>query len=161
MIETKPTTKIEFHPITLREKALYESYLSLEDERGCEFSFANLYLWGRQNFAVLHDHVVLFSQFDRRSIYPYPIGNGDKKEVLDCIIEDARARGIPCRITGLSSEAIKTLETLYPEKFRFPFMLLDRRRLISVCILSQQCSPSFSTLSGKCIDCTLLQCANA
>ena len=119
MIETKFTTKIDFAPITVQDKAIYESYLAGESGRGCEFSFANLYLWGRQNFAVLHDHVLLFSQFDRRSVYPYPVGKGDKKAVLDRIIEDSRERGIPCRITGLNFAAKETLEQLYPDKFRF------------------------------------------
>ena len=86
---------------------------------GCEFSFANLYLWGEQNFAVLLDHIVLFSRFGRRNMYPYPIGNGDKKAVLDLIIADARARGIPCILTGLNDAARETVEALYPERFRF------------------------------------------
>ncbi len=118
-METNLMTKIDFAPITLRDKALYESYLSGDRERGCEFSFANLYLWGRQRFAVLHDHVVLFSQFDRRSVYPYPLGKGDKKAVLEGIIADAKERGIPCRITGLGETARQTIEELYPNRFRF------------------------------------------
>lgn len=110
---------INFQRFTPSDKALYESYFPDGNERGCEFSFANLYLWGRQSFALLHGHAVLFSQFDRRSVYPYPVGKGDKKEVLDAIIEDARARGIPCRITGVDAAARETIETLYPNKFRF------------------------------------------
>ena len=119
MIETNLLTKISFSSITLEDKPLYESYLPDGNQRGCEFSFANIYLWGRQNFAVVHDHIVLFSQFDRRSVYPYPIGKGDKRAVLDSIIADARARGIPCRITGLGTLARQTVEDLYPGKFRF------------------------------------------
>ncbi len=119
MIITQNVNKIDFAPITLGDKSLYESYLSRENGRGCEFSFANLYLWGRQNFAVLHNHIVLFSQFDRRTCYPYPLGSGDKKEVLDAIIADAKARGILCNITGLNDSAKESIEALYPGKFRF------------------------------------------
>ncbi|MBP3396292.1 MAG: DUF2156 domain-containing protein [Clostridia bacterium] len=111
--------KINFTPFTLQDKALYEQYLAEEKGRGCEFSFANLYLWGRQRFAVQNGHIVLFSQFDRRSVYPYPLGTGDKRPVLDAIIADARERDIPCRITGLTGDARATLEALYPGKFRF------------------------------------------
>ncbi len=117
---THPTErKIEFRPITWRDRALYERYFPDGTERGCEFSFANLYLWGRQNLAELDGHIVLFSHFDRRSVYPYPVGNGDKRAVLDAIIADARARGISCRITGLCAEARETLEHLYPDCFCF------------------------------------------
>ena len=113
------TEKIQFNRITIADKETFSAYLPDDTRRGCDFSFANLYLWGRQNFAVIHDHIVLFSQFNRRSVYPYPIGRGDRKPVLDAIIADAQCRGIPCRITGLDEGAKQTLETLYPGKFRF------------------------------------------
>lgn len=119
MIETKNESKIDFSRIRLEDKAVYEEYLLSESERGCEFSFANLYLWGRQNIAHVHGQIALFSQFDRRSVYPYPLGGGDKRAVLDSIIADAASRGIPCRITGLGEQAKATLEELYPGKFRF------------------------------------------
>ncbi len=111
--------KIEFRPISWQDKPLYDRYFPDVEGRGCEFSFANLYLWGRQNLCELHGHIVLFSHFDRKSVYPYPVGHGDKRAVLDAIIADARARGISCRITGLSAEARQTLERLYPDQFRF------------------------------------------
>lgn len=119
MMQATVKNKIDFSQFTLQDKALYEEYLSGDTERGCEFSFANLYLWGRQSFALLHGHVVLFSQFDRRSIYLYPVGNGDKKAVLDAIIADAKERGIACRISALGESAKKTLEQLYPNQFCF------------------------------------------
>ena len=110
---------IDFKPIKTEHKELYRSYLMDGTERGCEYSFANLYLWGRQNATILHDHLVLFSHFNRRSVYPYPIGRGDKKPVLDAIIADAKERGISCRITGLNDNGRQILETLYPDMFRF------------------------------------------
>ncbi len=119
MIGTKLLTKIDFTPITPESKELYERYLFNEEGRGCEFSFANLYCWGRQSLAALHGHILLFSQFGNRFVYPYPLGNGDKKAVLDAILADAAERGIPCCITGLSQKAKETVESLYPEKFLF------------------------------------------
>lgn len=110
---------IEFKRIKVSDKKQYEECLSSAGERGCEASFANLYLWGRQNIAFLFGQAIIFSQFDRRSVYPYPVGAGDKKAALDAIIADAAERGISCRITGLNSEAIKEIEKLYPSKFRF------------------------------------------
>lgn len=115
-------TKIDFQHLTPEFKETYDRYLAQSQsvcERGCEFSFANLYLWGRQRAAVLHGHVVMFSQFNRRSVYPFPLGEGDKKAVIDAIIADAQVRGIPCRITGLVGEERQLLESLYPGRFRF------------------------------------------
>lgn len=110
---------LNFKPFLPEDKHLYQNYLFSEKERGCEFSFANLYLWGRQSFTEFAGNIIIFSQFDRRTVYPYPLGNGNKKEALDAIIADSRARGIPCRITGLSTDTVATIEELYPSKFRF------------------------------------------
>ena len=117
MVDLK--TKIDFRPFLPTDKSLYEDFLFSAGERGCEFSFGNLYLWGRQSFAKIGDNIVLFSQFDRRTVYPYPIIKKDAKAIIDAIIADAKARGIPCRITGLSPDAAKQIEALYPQKFKF------------------------------------------
>ena len=119
MIKNKHETKINFKPVTLSDKELYESYLFREEERGCEFSFANLYLWGEQNFSHLSGGIALLSRFGQRVVYPYPLGCENLREALDAIIADSEARGIPCHITGLSASAREVLEELYPDKFRF------------------------------------------
>jgi hypothetical protein len=63
--------------------------------------------------------LVFFSQFDRRSVYPFPLQGGDLKASLDAIIHDAKTRDIPCRLTSLSHEDCDVLESLYPGQFRF------------------------------------------
>lgn len=112
---------IDFQPLEPANKALYDKYLQNAGERGCQYSFVNLYLWGRQKVAFLHDHIVFFSQFNRRSVYLFPVGTGDKKAVLQALMDDAKERGIPCRITGLTQEDRDTLENLFPGKFRYHF----------------------------------------
>lgn len=109
---------IDFQPITVNDKETYEHFLLDGNERGCGYSFSNLFLWGRQNATVLFDHLVLFSHFNCRSVYPYPVGSGDKKPVLDAIIADAKERNIPCRLIGLREEDKQLLNELYPGKFR-------------------------------------------
>ena len=110
---------IKFQPLGLSQKKEYDRYLTNCGERGCEYSFANLYLWGRQRAAIVEGCMVLFSQFTRRSVYPFPIGPGDKKAALDAIIHDAKVRDIPCRLTSLTAEDQALLENNYPGRFRF------------------------------------------
>ena len=117
--DRKTNHMIPFKPISIENKELYQSYLLDGKERGCEYSFSNLFLWGRQNAAIVHDHLVLFSQFNRRTVYPFPVGTADKKAVLDAIIADAKERGISCRLTGLSCADNEVLEHYYPGLFRF------------------------------------------
>ncbi len=112
---------IDFKPITLENKALFESYLQTNGERGCEYSYVNLYLWGRQQAAVCGGYLTFFSQFNRKSVYLFPVGTGDIRPVLEAIIADAKERGIPCRFVGLTHEDCATLEKLYPGKLRYHF----------------------------------------
>ena len=110
---------IDFQPFDIENKAAYDALLQCTGERGCEYSFVNLSIWGRQKAAFLDGHLVFFSQFHRRSVYLFPVGVGDKKPVLDAVIQDARERGIPCRFTGLRPGESELLESLYPGMFRF------------------------------------------
>lgn len=91
----------------------------LTNRKGCEYTFTNLRIWGRQQAAYLDGFWVIFSQFDRKAVYPFPVGKGEIQPVLQAIIDDAKERGIPCCITGLNRENIATLEQYYPGKFRF------------------------------------------
>ena len=108
---------ILFERLQLARRAEYEAYLR-HAERGCGYSFVNQYLWGRQRAAFLGGFLVFLSQFDRRSVYPFPVGQGDIQLVLDAVIEDAHQRGIPCCITGMTSADCQLLEQLYPGRFR-------------------------------------------
>ena len=112
-------TVIDFQKFDLLHCEDCKRFLQQHAQRGCAYSFANLNLWGRQQAAFLEGYLVLFSQFDRSSVYPFPVGSGDLKPVLDAIIKDAQDRGILCRLTCLSAEDCMVLEELYPGKFQF------------------------------------------
>lgn len=129
---------IDFKPITIAQKALYEPFLQF-GEYGCEHSFVNLYLWGRQKAALVEGCLVTFSQYDRRSVYM--ICGQDKKSALFAVMQDARKRGIPCRIVGLSQDDCAQLETWCPSCLRYH---TDRDSFDYVYEISR-----LATLSGK------------
>lgn len=108
---------IPFHRASLEDKTRYEQLLFSAPERGCEYSFANLCLWGRQEIAFIHGCVAFFSHFFGRTVYPYPIGPGDKRAVLEAVIADAKERGLPCRITGMTQADLADLESWFPGRF--------------------------------------------
>lgn len=110
---------IDFQKFDLSKREEFNRYLHHCGERGCAYSFANLNMWGRQHVALLDGYLVIFSQFGQRSIYPYPVGRGDIRPVLDAIIGDAQERGIVCRLSGLTAQDCVQLEELYPGRFQF------------------------------------------
>lgn len=112
---------IEFQPIALIDRSVYEKYLFAEQDRGCELSYGNLNMWGEQKAAILHDHLVLFSIYNGKYIYPFPLGSGDKKPILDAILADAKERQIPCVFSSITPERATLLDELYPGKFEFHY----------------------------------------
>lgn len=111
---------IDFKPLDLSQKDEFNRFLQNCGERGCEYNFANLYLWGRQKAAFHEGNLAFFSQFNRKSVYPFPLGE-NLKPTLDAIIHDAKMRGIPCRLTSLNQDECALLEKLYPGMFRYHF----------------------------------------
>ena len=110
---------IDFQKIDLTHKAEYEACLFAGPNRGCEYSFANLYLWGKQELAFVHGCVARFSHFYGRSVYPFPLGHGDRMAVIEAYLEDAKHRGIPCRITGITAPDREEMELRFPGRFQF------------------------------------------
>lgn len=110
---------IPFQKLELGEKSRLDMYLFHSGKQACEYSFTNLFLWGRQKAAVQDGFLLLLSQFDRKSVYPFPVGQGDLKNALDAIIHDASARGIPCCLAVMTAEDCNRVEQLYPGKFHF------------------------------------------
>ncbi len=109
---------IDFKKLDVSRREEYQSYLRFGG-RMCEYSFVNLALWGQQRAAVVDGFLTIFSQANRRTLYLYPLGQGEIKPVLDAIIADARQRGISCCIANLDADRCALLEKLYPGKFRF------------------------------------------
>ena len=109
---------LNFSPITPEHKPLYDEFLMHCGERGCEYNFANLSLWGRQKATIHEGNLAFFCQFNRRSVYLFPLGE-NLKPTLDAIISDSKKRGIPCRLTSLTRQDIEMVERWYPGQFYF------------------------------------------
>lgn len=110
---------IDFKSINIHHKELYSKYLSYTDNRGCEYTFANLIMWGDQKIAELDDILLRLSFYEGHYSYAFPIGKGNKAKALEAIMQDAKERGIPLSFFGVYKKDAELLEKLYPEKFAF------------------------------------------
>ena len=110
---------IPFKKLDLAQREVVHSYLFHSGRQGCENAYANLFLWGRQKAAVQDGFLLRFSQYNRKTVYPFPVGQGDLKVALNAIIHDAAARGIPCCLATMTKEDCDLVEQLYPGAFRF------------------------------------------
>ena len=108
---------INFQRVTPADREAYEAVLDVSSPRGCEYAFSNVCLWGRQEIAFLHGCIAVFAHFQGRSVYGYPIGSGDRREVIRLMLEDAKQRGIPCRIGSLTELDRDELAQWFPDDF--------------------------------------------
>ena len=93
---------IDFQKLDLSQREEYNKILFSCPPRGCEYSFANQSLWGLQKVAFIHGCVAFFSHYFGRSVYPYPIGNGNRQAVIEDIpiaydyaVEECELPGAP------------------------------------------------------------------
>lgn len=85
---------------------------------GCEYSFTNLFLWGDQRVAFLDGLPLVLSRFDGGCFYQIPLTQ-QLAPAIDALREDARTRGIPFRLFGLTPREVDCLAALYPGTFSF------------------------------------------
>ena len=108
---------IQFRAPQLSDREKLDPIFRASGNEGCELTFTNFYLWGRQEFALVEGCVVLFSHWDGQSTYVYPIGNGDHKAAISRMLEDAQKRGLPFRLSGISERSAVELENNFPGQF--------------------------------------------
>lgn len=121
MTTLTPILTIPFRRLSIDDKPLYDRFLATEPDLGCEYSFANRYLWGEQQIATVDGQLLMLSKYGRHVLYACPLGTGDKRAAFDAIIADSRARKMDCRIAGLPPRVKQELEILYPNRFRFRY----------------------------------------
>ena len=76
---------ISFKKLELSHRPLLEDYLIRANKQSCEYTFANLFIWGRKKIAEYNGFLLLQSQFDRKTVYIFPVGVGDVKPALDAL----------------------------------------------------------------------------
>jgi len=94
---------------------------------GSEFCFGNLYAWAEKQDTEIAQaggffliRCGLWKEDGRGSkIYGLPLGPGDFGEVLPLLREDARRRGLPLMLFGVTSGDIPRLEAACPGAFRY------------------------------------------
>lgn len=110
---------LEFQKLDMSQSDRYRAALAYAAHRGCSYSFANLFMWGRQLVTFVNEQLVIFSHYDGHSMYQFPIGPGDPRPALEAMRRDAAKRGIPFRLSGMTEPEKALLNQIWPDQFRF------------------------------------------
>lgn len=110
---------ITFQQVRLEDRPLLHPLLYGSGNWGCEYTFTNQYIWGRQEYAFVEGCLILFAHWDGQSTYVYPVGGGDHKAAVLKLMDDAKKRGVPFRLAGINDKNKLELEADFPGLFHF------------------------------------------
>lgn len=99
---------LHFKQVTLADRVLFERFVHPTQCRNCDMSFANIFCWqGSYNSQIAVWGGFLIIRFTTESGqygYMQPIGQGDRRAVIQALRADAEKAGMPLRIYGLDRE---------------------------------------------------------
>ncbi len=113
---------VEFKKVELSDKEWVEELLEKSDYRGAEYNFTNIFIWGdlfKSEIARYKDFFLYRSGKPGERVYLYPPGRGNRREVIELLMDDAERDGSPFKIISLTKETKKELNELFPSKFKF------------------------------------------
>lgn len=110
---------LPFRPVTLEDKDKADAYLSKQNYRLCEHCFTDLFIWKDHYDTQLCflDGFILIKMVtfpEKIPMYLAPVGEGDLKQVLLALEEDAQERGIPFTLCSIPETMIEEIETALP-----------------------------------------------
>lgn len=114
--------EIKFKKPQLEDKELMKRYFAMQENKSCEYSFANILLWCRFYnvvYAVIHDMLVFMSDDEGAEVsFAFPMGKKENlKEVLDTLLRWCEERNLEFHMHSISREQFAEIEALYPGRF--------------------------------------------
>ncbi len=135
---------IDFKDITPKDKDIITAFTMDSNRKNCDLAFSNLCSWRflyHTQYAIIDNFLVFRFWVDDDLAYMMPIGNGNPKQVIDILMEDARMQQHNFCMLGVSTFMKQDLEEIMPDRFIFT----DDRDYADYLYLRSD----LSTLSGK------------
>ncbi|MBQ1554128.1 MAG: DUF2156 domain-containing protein [Clostridia bacterium] len=115
---------LNFHRLSLDDKAWVDAVFQGTAYRGCFCSFATFYLWkdAYHSEATYFSNALLARGIDREGqrYYMYPLGREyDIRACIEALREDAAAEGCPLRLSCVEEWQCEELRNAFPGEFTF------------------------------------------
>ena len=138
---------LDFRPVTVADKPLFEKYSYLYGGRNCDMAFANVFCWAsfyRNEICESDGFLLMRIKIDgrRKTGYFEPLGEGDIEHAVRLLADDAAAASEPLRLQSLSQGFAERLSGMHLDKELFVF---ENRDFFDYIYPAE----SLRTLSGK------------
>lgn len=117
------SSKMEFKTPTLEDKEELDYYLTQDSTRSCDFSTANIILWNQfydMTYAIIDGLFVAHTEEEGGS-FSFPMGRGDKKKALECLMEECKKQGIPFVLHGVTHEMEEEFLKMFGEIYEIEY----------------------------------------
>lgn len=108
---------LNFQIVDLSMREEMNQILQRIPDPGCECTFANLYLWGPQRVAIEDGFVYILTKHAGADSYFLPIGQGDLKNAVRRLAQDAIKRRVPLSMYAVTDATREQLEAAFPNTF--------------------------------------------
>lgn len=112
----------EFQTPLLASKQWVDAKLKRPDNQNCELCFGNLFIWSTvyDNLIIEQDGFFIVKNHEEHANrYSFPMGEGNIKNAIEFILNDAALQGRKCELFGLTLAQQTQLEALFPSAFSF------------------------------------------
>lgn len=113
---------LHFKDITLDDKSTIEKYLKESNFNGCEYAFANMFMWRnsyRKKIAEYKDSLIILSENDTEKYYFYPAGSGNAYEAISALINHVHEHNENAKLTCVTKENVEPLNQHFKDIFDF------------------------------------------
>lgn len=116
--------EIPFRKAELSDRDVIQKHFQNGKTRGCERTFANIFLWARfyhLTWAEVLGTAVFRSEYEGQYSYSYPTGGGDRAGAVRRLLEEGREKGRQFRMYAVSPEEFEELEETFPGEFQIEY----------------------------------------
>ena len=112
---------LDFKPIIFEDREKIEEYFKYLEEPFCDFTFGNLFFWSVvENTEIAFSNNFLFIRFSDEEYfyYAFPIGNGEIKNALNLIFENAKTNNKKIEFVCLNKNQAKILKEIFDSRIK-------------------------------------------
>ena len=109
---------IDWRDITLEDKPRIEEKICASGCHGADYGFANLFIWRKayKPKIAFCDNRLLVGM-PQWNVYGYPKGDGDVRNSIELLLDEAHSLGNKLRIRGLTDKTLEEFLPLYGDRF--------------------------------------------
>ena len=113
---------LTFHPLSIEDKTWIDERVFASGTRSADYSFGSMFMWDgryRQLVCSFGGRLIALAHAHGAPIYPFPVGTGELRPVIEAMREYAEANNFDFVIRGVEESGLEQLENLFPKKFSF------------------------------------------